>query len=584
MRVLVVVALIMLIFSKITSVVAPFSLKWAFDSLTSQTFQKDSAVFVLPVLLVIAYGAGRMLAMVFAQTRDFLFAKVAQNAVRNLALRTFEQLHRLSLRFHLDRRTGRLNRTIELGVRGIELIVRHTILGMLPTILELSLVFCILWIYFGVYYVLVTISTIVIYFWFTFVVSEKRVSIRRDMNDSDSEANAKVVDSLLNFETVKYFGNEQWECARFDRSMERYEKASVRTYSSLSWLNFGQSIIFDSGATACRALVILGIVNETLTIGDFVMLNALLFQLQMPLHFMGTIYRETKQGLVDIGNMIELLERSPEIVDKPGAPALKVNKGEIRFEKVQFGYAPDRRILNSLSFSVPPGKTVAIVGPSGAGKSTLSRLLFRFYDVTGGQILIDGQNIADVTQESLRAAIGIVPQDTVLFNETIEYNIRYGRLDASDEEVRRAARLAQVDEFVKRCPAGYRTMVGERGLKLSGGEKQRISIARMILKGPPILVLDEATSALDTQTERRVQGAFLNLARNGTTLVIAHRLSTVVDSDEILVLDAGEIVERGDHKTLLAMDGVYAAMWRRQLESGEIDEEGATVDAPNSAS
>jgi len=507
--------------------------------------------------------------VLFAQVRDALFAKVGQNAVRVIARQTFEHIHRLSLRFHLERRTGGMSRVIERGTRGIETIVRYTVLNSLPTVLELVLIAGVLFYHFSVWYLAVMIVTVVLYIWFTFVASEWRIAIRRDMNESDTEANSKAIDSLLNYETVKYFGNEMWESERFDRSMKRYEHAAVRTYTSLAFLNSGQAIIFTAGLTACMVMAGYDVAAGKLTVGDFVMVNALLIQLYIPLNFMGMVYREIKQGLVDIENMFELLGRNPEIDDVPGARPLEVSRGEIRFEHVGFHYDPDRQILKDISFTVPAGKTVAIVGPSGAGKSTISRILFRFYDLSSGRVTIDGQDICEVTQDSLRRAIGMVPQDTVLFNDTIAYNIRYGRPDASEEEVREAARMAQIDEFIARLPAGYKTEVGERGLKLSGGEKQRVAIARTILKGPPILMLDEATSALDSGTEREIQSALARVSQGRTTLVIAHRLSTIIDADEILVLQGGVIVERGRHDALLESGGVYARMWDRQREAEE---------------
>ena len=431
--------------------------------------------------------------------------------------------------------------------------------------------------YFGWIYVVVVLLTVGVYVWFTFWASERRISIRRDMNESDTEAHSKAVDSLLNYETVKYFGNEEHEARRFDASMARYERAAIRTYTSLGVLNTGQAVIFTLGTVACMLLAARDVTRGTLTVGDFVMINAILMQLYLPLNFMGMVYREIKQGLIDVETMFALLNEPPEIVDKKGAKPLSVSKGEIKFENVSFAYEPDRPILKNVSFEVPAGKMVAIVGPSGAGKSTISRILFRFYELSGGRVLIDGQNIRDVTQASLRAAIGMVPQDTVLFNDTIEYNIRYGKPDASVAEVREAARLAQIDAFVMTLPQGYHALVGERGLKLSGGEKQRVAIARTILKAPPILMLDEATSALDSHTEHEIQDALERVARERTSLVIAHRLSTVVHADNIIVLDQGVIVERGTHPELLARGGLYASLWARQREADEARERLAKV-------
>jgi ATP-binding cassette subfamily B protein len=567
----VVIALVLLLAAKGATVAVPFFYKAAVDALTGEggAAAAAPAIVVVPVALLLAYGVGRVMMVLFAQVRDALFAKVGQNAVRVIARKTFEHIHHLSLRFHLERRTGGLSRVIERGTRGIETIVRYTVLNSLPTVLELVLIAGILFYHFDVWYLAVMLVTVVLYVWFTFVASEWRIAIRRDMNESDTEANSKAIDSLLNYETVKYFGNEAWETARFDRSMQRYEHAAVRTYTSLAFLNSGQAVIFTGGLTACMIMAGYDVAAGRLTVGDFVMVNALLIQLYIPLNFMGMVYREIKQGLVDIENMFELLGKDPEIADTPGAQPLEVTSGEIRFDHVGFHYESDREILKDISFTVPAGKTVAIVGPSGAGKSTISRILFRFYDLSSGTVTIDGQDITKVTQDSLRRAIGMVPQDTVLFNDTIAYNIRYGRPDASEEEVREAARMAQIDEFIASLPAGYATEVGERGLKLSGGEKQRVAIARTILKGPPILMLDEATSALDSGTEREIQAALARVSKGRTTLVIAHRLSTIIEADEILVLRHGRIVERGRHAELLARDGIYAEMWNRQREAEE---------------
>ncbi|MGD0532036.1 MAG: ABC transporter ATP-binding protein/permease, partial [Methyloceanibacter sp.] len=525
-----------------------------------------------PVFLIIAYGVGRVMMVVFAQFRDVWFTAVAQHAVRELANRTFRHLHALSLRFHLERRTGGLNRVIERGVTGVDTIVRMAVLNSIPTAVELAMIAGMVAYYFGWIYVVVVLVTVGLYVWFTFWASDLRIAIRRDMNDSDTEAHAKAVDSLLNYETVKYFGNEDHEARRFDASMARYERAAIRTYTSLGWLNTGQAVIFTLGTVICMLLAARDVAGGTLTLGGFVMINAILMQLYLPLNFMGMVYREIKQGLIDIETMFTLLHEPPEIVDRPGAKPLRVGKGEIRFENVSFAYDPQRQILKHVSFEVSAGKMVAIVGPSGAGKSTISRILFRFYELTGGRVLIDGQNISDATQASLRAAIGMVPQDTVLFNDTIAYNIRYGRPEASEREVREAARLAQIHDFIMSLPQGYASLVGERGLKLSGGEKQRVAIARTILKAPPILMLDEATSALDSHTEKDIQDALERVARNRTSLVIAHRLSTVVHADNIIVLDHGEIVEQGTHLELLARRGLYASLWTRQREADEARE------------
>ncbi len=569
------VAFLALIAAKVVTVLVPYSFKWATDTLTG-TGKPPSYLPLLiaaPVALVLAYNVGRFLAGSFAQLRDALFARVGLHAVRQLAFKTFVHLHDLSLRFHLERRTGGLSRIIERGTTGIENIVRHVILNTAPTVLEFALTATIIWYQFGFIYVIVVAVTVALYVWFTVLASGWRISIRREMNDSDTDAHSKAIDSLLNYETVKYFGNESREAARFDKSMARYELAAIRTWTSLAGLNLGQAAIFGTGMAICMVLAARGIMAGKQTIGDFVLINALLMQLSLPLNFIGFVYREIVQGLADIEAMFRLLEVPAEVTDKPDAPALTVRTGTIRFDDVRFSYEPTREILKGVSFDVPANAKVAIVGPSGAGKSTISRLLFRFYDVSGGRILIDGQDLRDVTQDSVRAAIGIVPQDTVLFNDTIGYNIRYGRWDASDAEVKRAARMAQVAAFIERLPQGYDTQVGERGLKLSGGEKQRVAIARTILKGPPILVFDEATSALDTATEQEIQSALEDVAQDRTTLVIAHRLSTVVNADRIIVLDDGVIAEQGTHAELIARGGLYAAMWDRQREAQEIAEQ-----------
>jgi ATP-binding cassette subfamily B protein len=556
----------------------PIFYKGVVDLLTGEASAGEIAglsalgLAAIPAMLIVAYGVGRVLMVLFAQFRDVWFTVVAQHAVRELANRTFRHLHALSLRFHLERRTGGLSRVIERGVNGVDTIVRMAVLNSIPTAVELLMISGLVAWYFGWIYVVVVLLTVGLYVWFTFWASERRISIRRDMNESDTEAHSKAVDSLLNYETVKYFGNEELEARRFDASMARYERAAIRTYSSLGVLNTGQAVIFTVGVVICMLLAARDVTRGALTVGGFVMINAILMQLYLPLNFMGMVYREIKQGLIDIETMFALLHEKPEIIDRKGAKPLRVGKGEVKFENVSFAYEPGRPILKDVSFSVPAGKMVAIVGPSGAGKSTISRILFRFYELAGGRVLIDGQDIRDVTQSSLRAAIGMVPQDTVLFNDTIEYNIRYGKPDASTAEVREAARLAQIDGFVMTLPQGYASLVGERGLKLSGGEKQRVAIARTILKAPPILMLDEATSALDSHTEREIQDALERVARERTSLVIAHRLSTVVHADNIIVLDHGEIVEQGTHLELLAKGGLYASLWARQREADEARE------------
>jgi ABC-type transport system involved in Fe-S cluster assembly fused permease/ATPase subunit len=573
LRLRVVLAIAALLASKVATTLIPFAYKGIIDSLDGST--PDTALILglaVPVVLVIAYVLGNIFDAGFQQLRDVLFASVGQHAVRKLALQTFHHIHRLSLRFHLQRRTGGLSRVIERGTKGIETVVRFAMLNIAPTIVEFIVVAVIFVWLFGISYLGVLVVMIWAYLYFTIKASNWRISIRRDMNNSDTDANGKAIDSLLNFETVKYFANEKMEAERYDKAMANYERSAIRIWTSLGYLNFGQAVIFYTGFLIISIMSILGVMNGTLTLGDFVLLNTFLMQIYRPLNFIGFVYRELRQGLTDIEEMFKLLDQDPEISDKTGATPLAVTGPVIRFEDVTFHYDANRPILKGVSFEVPAGKTVAIVGPTGAGKSTISRLLFRFYDVTGGRITVDGQDIRDVTQESLRSAIGMVPQDTVLFNDTIGYNIQYGRPGASEDEVREAARMAQVGGFIDALPKGYDTPVGERGLKLSGGEKQRVAIARTILKAPAILILDEATSALDTKTERDIQAALDEVSRNRTTVVIAHRLSTVVNADEILVLRDGLVAERGNHHALLQHDGLYAQMWSRQREASEAAE------------
>ena len=577
-------SMVLLLLAKLATIAVPFTFKWATDALTGEgRAPAMPGAWLLwglaaPVAMITAYGGMRILMALLTQVRDGIFAKVAMNAVRRLAYRAFEHMHQLSLRFHLERKTGGLTRVLERGRDAIETIVRMVIMQLVPTIIELMLVTGVLLYQFGWRYVAIILATVAGYIAFTFYATEWRIGIRRRMNESDTEANVKAIDSLLNYETVKYFVAEEREARRYDRSMARYEEASVKAYVSLAVLNAGQAIIFTIGLAAVMVMCAYGIRRGTNTVGDLVMINTMMIQLYQPLNFMGMLYREIKQAVIDIEMLFAILACEPEIEDRPGAEPLKVRRGAIRFENVFFAYEPERQILNGLTFEVPAGHTVAVVGPSGAGKSTISRLLFRFYDVSGGRILIDDQDVRDVTQKSLRSAIGMVPQDTVLFNDTIRYNIRYGRWQASDAEVEGAARLAQIDDFIRMAPKGYDTEVGERGLKLSGGEKQRVAIARTILKAPPILLLDEATSALDSHTEKEIQDALDRVSRGRTTLVIAHRLSTVIGADEIIVLDQGAIVERGSHRQLLAAGGLYASMWSRQREAAAAREKLALVD------
>ena len=557
-------SLLILLMAKVIAVGTPLFYKAAVDALAGEG---DSAEWLLTlgaVGLTIAYGMARLMSVGFQQLRDVVFARVGQRALRSLAHETFQHMHQLSMRYHITRKTGGLSRIIERGVKGVEFLLRFMLFSIIPLILELVMVAAIFFFAFSGWYFIVIVATIGVYVWFTFAVTEMRVRIRIQMNEKDTDANQKAVDSLLNFETVKYFTAEEREARRYDQSMAGYEVAAVKTSKSLAWLNAGQSFIISFGLVAVMVMAAIGVQNGSMTVGQFVAVNAYVIQLTQPLNFLGTVYREIRQSLVDMREMFLLLDQPAEVVDKASAPVLEVKGGEVRFENVRFAYEAERPILRGVDFTVPAGKTLAIVGPSGSGKSTTSRLLFRFYDVASGAVKIDGQDVREVSQASLRAAIGVVPQDTVLFNDTIRYNIAYGRDGATEEEIEEAARSAQIHDFVMGLPDGYDTMVGERGLKLSGGEKQRVAIARTILKNPPILILDEATSALDTGTEQEIQESLKRLGADRTVLTIAHRLSTVVHADEIIVLEKGEIAERGAHADLLAKNGRYAAMWRRQ--------------------
>ncbi len=573
-RLRVVVAMVFMLLAKIVTVYVPVLYGRVVDALAP----KDGAMLAVPVLLLCAYGLARIGAAGFGELRDALFASVQQRAVRLLALRTFRHLHAVSLRFHMDRQTGGMSRVIDRGVLGMQSVLRLAVFNVVPTALELVMVTVIIWQMFDWRYAVVTLVAVIAYVAYTTLLAGRRGRYRRTMNDTDNDASTKALDSLLNYETVKYFNNEDHEANRYDGALARYERAAVRVQVSLNMLNLGQAAIIAIGLTAIMLMAAQDMHDGGMTIGKFVLVNTYLIQLYQPLNFLGMVYMTIKQGLVDMEQMFALLKVEQEVVDRPGAVVLPAHgaAGEVRFEDVQFGYQPNRAILKGVSFTVPAGHRLAIVGPTGAGKSTISRLLFRFYDVTGGRVLVDGRDVRDMTQDSLRAAIGVVPQDTVLFNDTIRYNIGYGRPSASQEEIEAAARAAQVHDFVLRLPEGYDTRVGERGLKLSGGEKQRVAIARTILKNPRILILDEATSALDTRTEQDIQTALRAVARDRTTLVIAHRLSTVVDADEIIVLQDGRVAERGSHAALLAQDGLYARMWMMQAaEQDETESTGA---------
>ena len=570
----VVLAMFLLVFAKVISVLTPFFYKAAVDALTGDGAASPAwTLGVGAVGLTLAYGMAKLMTVGFQQLRDAVFARVGQRALRALALETFQHMHRLSMRYHITRKTGGLSRIIERGVKGVEFLLRFMLFSMGPLVLELAMVAAILFVVYDVWYLAVVVATIWAYVWFTFKVTEWRVKIRKQMNDEDTDANQKAIDSLLNFETVKYFGAEEREAQRYDVSMAGYEAMALKTSYSLAFLNFGQSVFITAGLVGVMVMAAMGVQSGDLTVGDFVMVNAYMIQITMPLNFLGTVYREIRQSLVDMGEMFNLLEQPAEVQDKPDAKALVVTGGELVLDDVHFGYEPARPILKGVSLTVGAGETVAIVGPSGSGKSTIGRLLFRFYDVNGGALRIDGQDLRDVTQVSLHSKIGVVPQDTVLFNDTIYYNIAYGRPEASRSEVEAAAKAAKIHDFIMVLPDGYETTVGERGLKLSGGEKQRVGIARTLLKNPPILLLDEATSALDTQTERDIQDSLREMGQGRTVITIAHRLSTIVDADQIVVLEDGLIVERGSHDELLANRGRYFAMWNRQ----QADEEGAAV-------
>ena len=557
----VIVAMSLLIFSKLANVSVPLVLKEIIDAM-----DKTKSVLVVPVFLVVGYGVLRLFSTLFGELRDAVFANVTQRAIRRVALQVFEHLHSLSLRFHLDRQTGGVSRDIERGTRGIGFLLNFTLFNILPTLLEIGLVAAILLKKYNMWFAIITFITLVIYIAFTLFITEWRMVVRRTMNDLDSKANTRAIDSLLNYETVKYFGNEQYEAHRYDHHMEHWETAAVRNQTSLALLNSVQSVIIAIGITALMLLAADQVVKGKMTVGDLVLVNVFMIQLYMPLHFLGFVYREIRHALADMEKMFSLLHEDREIADAPNATVLQVGSAAVHFEQVSFAYAPDRQILFDVSFAIPAGHKVAVVGASGAGKSTLSRLLFRFYDVQQGRILINGQDIREVTQTSLRAAIGIVPQDTVLFNDTIYYNIAYGRPEATREEIIAAAQSAHIHDFIESLPQGYDSMVGERGLKLSGGEKQRVAIARAILKNPAILIFDEATSALDSKSEKAIQAELRAIAQNRTTLVIAHRLSTVVDADQILVMDKGKIVERGTHRELLGQNRLYAQMWNLQKQ------------------
>jgi ATP-binding cassette subfamily B protein len=561
-------ALLALVGAKAANVGVPVVLKQLVDELTIKPGD-PRALLVLPLATLVAYGLLRLSTTMFTELREFLFARVTQRAVRTIALKVFRHLHSLSLRFHLNRQTGGMTRDIERGTRGVSSLISYTLFNILPTLVEITLVLGYLVTHYDIWFSVITFAALTIYITFTIVVTNWRTHFRRTMNDLDSKANTKAIDSLLNYETVKYFGNEDYEANRYDEGLQRYEKAAVKSQTSLSLLNTGQSAIIAIAVTLILWRATQGVIDGTMTLGDLVLVNAFMIQLYIPLNFLGVIYREIKQSLADMERLFSLLNENREVDDDAHAEPLQAQGAEVRFNHVDFSYEPKRQILFDVDFVIPAGTTTAVVGHSGSGKSTLSRLLYRFYEVNSGSITIDGQNLRDITQHSLRHAIGIVPQDTVLFNDTIEYNIAYGRPGASKDEIIAAARAASIHDFIASLPDGYDSMVGERGLKLSGGEKQRVAIARTLLKDPAILIFDEATSALDSKAEQAIQAQLKEIARNRTTMVIAHRLSTIADAQQILVLDHGRIVERGTHAALLAREGLYAQMWERQQARGE---------------
>ena len=564
----VILALMFLMLAKIVAVSTPFLFKAVVDGLASNGKSTDALMLLLGASgIVFAYGFFRLASVGFGELRDVIFAKVAQRALRSLALETFEHIHALSLRYHISRKTGGLSRVIERGVKGVDFLLRFMLFSIIPLSIELTLVAIILFLVFDIWYLVVVVTTITLYIWFTFTVAEWRVKIRKEMNKQDTEANQKAIDSLLNFETVKYFNAEKVEAARYDVSMKQYEAAALKTSYSLSFLNVGQAFLITGGLVAVMIMAAIGVQNGSLTVGDFVMVNAYMIQITMPLNFLGTVYREIRQALVDMSEMFELLAQAPDVIDSKNAYDLCVTEGRVDFKNISFGYEPNRVILKNFNLSVKSGQNVAIVGTSGSGKSTIGRLMFRFYDINEGELLVDGNNIKDVTQSSLHSQIGIIPQDIVLFNDTIYYNIAYGNPDADENSVVEAAKSAKIHNFISSLPDGYKTTVGERGLKLSGGEKQRVGIARTLLKNPPILLLDEATSSLDTETEKDIQEHLYRMLKGRTVISIAHRLSTVVNNDLIVVLENGEILERGSHQELLEMKGRYSKMWSSQAKN-----------------